>query len=92
MARSAVLGAPGPGVFFVDRGGELTGDGRELAERASDRREADALQRLAEVLPCGIERGPQLGGPRRPLSGRSSGGGGRLAAGIGSQPRPSCAA
>src|ERR1017187_9487387 len=62
MKRSAVLGAVGPRVFFCDSGGERSGDRGELAERASDRWEADALQRLAEVLPGGVELLPELGG------------------------------
>src|SRR5450755_751524 len=62
MNPSALLGAKGPGVFFRNRGGELPGDGRELAERASDRRKADPLQRLAEILPISVELGPKLRG------------------------------
>src|ERR1039458_8610480 len=62
MNLSAVLGAVGPRVFFCDSGGERSGDRGELAERASDRWEADALQRLAEVLPGGVELLPELGG------------------------------
>jgi hypothetical protein len=47
-------------VFFGDCSGELPGDACELVERAGYRGEADALQRLTEILPGRVEPGPKL--------------------------------